>query len=284
VVEYEIRGGAKTLSAPGGLRNDDAFVQLATVLAGARPFKEGNVNDTYRGQVLSQDGSTHFAIIKDLDERQLANELMAAALAKAAGMPVPQPYLAIASQATLATRRGPQQPDGSRLVFASADAHTPPVAQLYIGSAPDAVRKRLADWDGIGGVYGFDAWIANVDRHERNLLFSGAELVWLIDHGHCFSGPQWKPADLDPAREYQHRLQQWLTPVMSSARRTAVAGSAASLEARVSGIDPNEIGQLNRVIDLISSEDFRALVDFLRVRCQHVPRLAAAALNIAIAV
>lgn len=272
------------MSIPGNSRATQAFVRLATVLAGAQPFKEGNVNDTYRGQVLSDDGSTYAAIIKDLDRRQLANELMAAALAKAAGLPVPQPYLAIAGQGILVTTKGPQQADGSRLVFASADAHTPPIAQLYLGGAPDAVRYRLAEWDGIGEVYGFDAWIANIDRHERNLLFSGDKEVWLIDHGHCFSGPQWKPADLDPPREYQNRLRQWLTPVMSSARRAAVADSAATLEARISAIDPNSFGQLNRVVALIDRADFGALVEFLKVRCQHVPRLAAAALNIAMTV
>jgi hypothetical protein len=151
-----------------------------------------------------------------------------------------------------------------------------------------ALRQPPTDylpyWVDLGGVYGFDAWIANIDRHERNLLFSGDKEVWLIDHGHCFSGPGWKPADLDPPREYQNRLQQWLTPAMSSARRTAVAGSAASLEVRISAIDPNHIGQLNRVVELIDSADFGPLVDFLRARCQHVPRLAAAALNIVITV
>jgi len=242
------------------------------------------VNDTYRGQVLTDDGSTRAAILKDLDQRQLANEVMAAALANAAGLPVPQPYLAIASQSILPATKGPKQPDGSRLVFASTDAHTPPIAQLYLGGASDAVKRRLADWDGIGGVYGFDAWIANIDRHERNLLFSGDKEVWLIDHGHCFTGPQWRPADLDPPREYANRLRQWLTPAMSTARRTVVASSAASLEARISAIDPNHIGQLNNVVGLIESGDFAALADFLEARCQHVPKLAAAALNIAITV
>ena len=209
---------------------------------------------------------------------------MVAALAEAAGLPVPQSYLAVASPPALVTSKGPQLHDGSRLVFASADARTPPVAQLYLGGAPDAVKNRLAEWGGIGGLYGFDSWIANIDRHERNLLFSGDKEVWLIDHGHCFSGPQWKPADLDPSRTYPSRLQQWLTPAMSSARRTAVAGSAASMEACFSTINPNHIGQLNRVVDLIDGGDFGALVEFLRSRCQHVPRLSAETLNISIAV
>ena len=262
----------------------EVFIRLATVLAGAVPFKEGNVNDTYRGQILSDDSSTHLAIIKDLDQRQLANELMAAALAKAAGLPIPQAYLAVGAPAVVAARKGPLQPDGSRLLFASADARTPPVAQLYIGTAPDAVRARLADWDGIGALYGFDAWIANIDRHERNLLFSGDREVWLIDHGHCFSGPQWKPTDLDPPRDYQNRLRDWLTPAMSDARRAAVAATAAALEGRISVLDPSHIGQLNQVIGFLDSGDFSALTTFLKARCQHVPRLAAKALNIAMAV
>ena len=254
------------------------------MLAGARPFKEGNVNDTYRGQVLTEDQSTRAAIIKDLDQRQLANEIMGAALAKAAGLPVPQAYLAMAVPNALTATKGPQLENGSRLVFASADAHTPPVAQLYLGAAPDAVKGRLAEWSGIGKLYGFDAWIANVDRHERNLLFGGDSEVWLIDHGHCFSGPQWKSTDLDAAREYTNRLKDWLTPVMSTARRSAVAAAAASLEAHISASDPRRIGELNRMADLISSGDFAALVDFLSARCAHVPKLSAAALNIAIAV
>jgi HipA-like kinase len=273
-------GRSRTLSTPVDPGSNQAFVRLATVLAGAVPFKEGNVNDTYRGQLLSDDGSMCAAIIKDLDQRQLANELMAAALAKAAGLPVPTPYLAIANQAALAARKGPRQPDGSRLVFASSDVHTPPIAQLYLGGAADAVKRRLADWDGIGGVYGFDAWIANIDRHERNLLFSGDKEVWLIDHGHCFSGPRWKPADLDPKREYPSRLQYWLTPVMSSTRRDAVADSASAIESHISAIEPNYIGQRNRVTELIDQRDFTALAGFLSARCQQVPRLAAATLNI----
>jgi hypothetical protein len=272
------------LAAGGNPETEEAFVRLATVLAGAQPFKEGNVNDTYRGQVLTEDGSTRAAIIKDLDPRQLANEVMGAALVEAAGLPVPQAFLAIADPVSLTMTKGPQLDDGSRLVFASADAHTPPVAQLYLGGAPDAVKGRLADWHDIGGVYGFDAWVANIDRHERNLLFSGDNEVWLIDHGHCFNGPQWKPADLDPAREYANRLQQWLTPVMSSARRSAVAASAGALETHISALDTRRIGELNRVVDLIDSGDFAALVDFLQGRCRHVPRLAALALNISIAV
>ena len=52
-------------------------VELATVLLGATGFKENNVNDTFRGQVLVAKNETRQAIIKDLDIIQLCNELVA---------------------------------------------------------------------------------------------------------------------------------------------------------------------------------------------------------------
>jgi hypothetical protein len=57
-------------------------IQLATVLPRAEPFKEGNVNETFRGQVLLGDRKVRGAILKDLDPRQLANELLVSALAR----------------------------------------------------------------------------------------------------------------------------------------------------------------------------------------------------------
>jgi len=69
-------------------------IQFATVLPGAKAFKEGNVNDTYRGQILLADGTVKSAVIKDLDQKQLANELLASVLAHAAALPTPDAYLA----------------------------------------------------------------------------------------------------------------------------------------------------------------------------------------------
>jgi hypothetical protein len=266
---------------------DSSFVRFATVMRGAQPFKEGNVNDTFRGQVLVDGGIIRSAIIKDLDPKELANELMVAALAKAIDMPIPDAYLAAAAQDVLNARKGPELPDGSRLVFASADAQTPPVAQLYLGAPPVValrVLQRLAEWSGIGRLYGFDAWVANVDRHHRNLLFSGDKKVWLIDHGYCFSGPKWKAADLVPEKAYRHRLGEWLTPVMIDSRRAAVAGVAAITCDQVADLDLRLIGDLNHVSGILDSNDFAALVEFLRGRSSHVPRLAAVALNISLVV
>lgn len=63
-------------------------IQLATVLVGATGFKESNVNDTFRGQVLTADGEVKQAIIKDLNIVQLCNELVAHCLAREVGLPI----------------------------------------------------------------------------------------------------------------------------------------------------------------------------------------------------
>lgn len=271
----------KTVAARAS-QTECPFVQLATVLRGAQPLAEKGVNDSFRGQLMLDDGAIKSAIIKDLDPKQLANELMAAALAHAIGMPIPGAHLAMVPPDVMIANKGPSLPDGARLVFGSVDARTPPVAQLYQGqdaAVQKKVRERLAEWDGIGGLYGFDSWIANTDRHERNLLFSGDKEVWLIDHGHCFTGPKWTPANFDPAKLYSNKLKGWLTPVMSDARRTAVASAAAEVPERVNDLDLEKIGELNHVLDILDRTDFDALVSFLTERNAHVPRFTADALN-----
>ncbi len=261
------------------------FVQLATVLKGAKPLAEKGVNDSFRGQLMLVDRTIKSAIIKDLDAKQLANELMAAALAHAVGMPIPGAHLAMVPSGVMPAKKGPSLPSGERLVFGSVDAQTPPVAQLYHGqdaTVQRKIRERLVEWDGVGGLYGFDSWIANTDRHERNLLFSGDKEVWLIDHGHCFTGPAWTPENFDPAKVYPNKLKSWLTPIMSATRRTAVASEAAKVPEKLEGLDLKKVGELNHVLDVLNRGDFDALVSFLTDRIVYVPRLTANALDLVV--
>ena len=262
---------------------ESAFVRLATVLRGAQPLTEKGVNDSFHGKLMLGDGTIKSAIIKDLDPKQLANELMVAALADAAGLPIPGAHLAIVPLGIMTANKGPTLPDGARLVFGSADVRTPPVAQLYRGqnaTVQTKVRKRLAEWDSVGGLYGFDSWIANIDRHEGNLLFSGDKEVWLIDHGHCFTGPNWTPENLDPTKNYPNKLKNWLTPVIPDERRKVVASAASEVPKKVKDLNLEKLGELNHVLNVLDGGDFNALVSFLSERNAHVARLAAAALDL----
>lgn len=173
--------------------------------------------------------------------------------------------------------------DGTgHLVFASADVNAKSVQQIFRGDASKSplVREKLAGWTEAGAMYGFDTWIANIDRHEGNLLFSGRNEIWLIDHGHSFTGPKWKPAHFKPDVQYNNRLSNWLTPTLSDDRRREMAGPAGALPARLNGVELARLGELNYVTHIMERGDFDALVTFLNARVEHVPRLASEALGL----
>lgn len=257
----------------------NSVVMLGQVLAGAVPFKAGNINDTFRGVVLT-DAGERSAFIKDLEPRELANEVFAAALGLGLGLPVPPPCLALAMPDRLAASKGPIL-NGGRLVFASVDVNQPQVAMLYVGGAREAVLARLAQWQQLGHLYGFDALVANIDRHEGNLLFSGDREVWLIDHGHCFTGPGWVPADLAPPdRTVVNRLKDWLTPALNETQRVATANVATRVEIETARIDVRALAMSNHLAELLGSGDLEAVVAFVNERCAHIPRLASAALGL----
>ena len=67
----------------------DSSVEFATVLPGAAPFNEGNVSETYRGQVLRSDLTIANVIIKDLPPKEMANELISFVLARQLSLPIP---------------------------------------------------------------------------------------------------------------------------------------------------------------------------------------------------
>ena len=260
------------------------YVQRGTVLIGAEPFNVHNLNDTYRGQILLADGQVVSAIIKDLDCRQLANELMAAAMGVASGLPIPTPIIAKVELGTLGVSRYPLEDNTGHLVFASADMNIPNVQQIFFGdpSGQALIREKLVNWSDVGGMYGFDSWIANIDRHPGNLLFSGKNEVWLIDHGHSFTGPDWSADQFLPDGQYNNKLAQWLTPFMAEGRRKEVAGAASVLPARLNGMLLEKLGEENYVAGLLVRSDFDALITFLNERVTYVPRLASNALGILI--
>lgn len=258
---------------------DDATrrVGLAQVLAGAVSFNVGNINDTYRGTIRTPVGDRP-AIIKDLKPRELANEVLAAGLGLGAGLPIPPAYLAFASNDRLPAQHGPILADG-RLLFASVDVSQPQVAMLCRERGNAAVLGRLAAWSEAGRLYGFDALVANIDRHAGNLLFSGDREVWMIDHGHCFTGPQWAQTDLTPPDiRVANRLNEWLTPVLGDRERTLAAHRAAELAGNV--VDFHALATANYLAELLDDGDFAAVVTFLQGRQPHTAGLAAEALGV----
>ncbi|MFE0755078.1 HipA family kinase [Inquilinus sp. NPDC058860] len=266
-------------TAPASSLNAGPIIRLGEVLAGAMPFNVGNVSDTYRGVIFTEQGE-QTAVIKDLEPKELANEVLAAALGIRLGLPIPPPYIALAHPDRFTARKGPTLGD-AKLVYASVDVRQPHVAALYFSGGGRAVLERLAQWQALGRLYGFDALVANIDRHAGNILFSGDKEVWLIDHGQCFTGPDWQPGDLEaPDRPVRSRLTEWLTPVLDYDQRIAVADDAALVELDTKGLDFQALAVVNHVAHLLTSGDLEAVMSFLSSRRAHVPRLAASTLEL----
>lgn len=258
-------------------------LQLATVLIGAKGFKDSNINDTFRGQVLTSDGETRQAIIKDLNLVQLCNELVAYSLAREVGLPIPDCYLGLVRHGVLHVKKAPATSDGSRLVFVSVDVKAPNVTYRLQGTdlwGKFAVISEIMSWDDLGHLYAYDAWIANTDRHPGNLLFGGNSEFWLIDHGHSFTGPNWQPEQLDPDMDYQNRLSEWLTKYLSHDQKTQRAREVRRFGASLNGFDATETSKNSRITDLLPVEHVEALKMFLEKRTANVPHHASKALGV----
>jgi hypothetical protein len=253
------------------------------ILQGAVPFNVGNVNDTFQGMFLRSDGSRRHGVIKDLNLQQLVNELLAAVLGQELGLPVPNAYLGFAPNGTLCAKHLPLANGSGHLLFVSEDVGTPNLAQQVTagGTFIEALLiNALRNWLKLGQLYAFDAWIANTDRHPGNLLIDGPTNVWLIDHGHAFTGPQWQPHHLDPILGYQHRLSDWLTGQLSPDQKSSKGRDAAIFSTQIATVPVEQALSDGGANMLLPPQSVTALKDFLMKRVQYVPKHAKDALGV----
>jgi len=260
------------------------LVRLASVLMGAVPFDEGNVNDTYRGQVLTDDGVTKSAVIKDLDDKQLANELFVSVIAKALDLPTPEIFLAEARTDVLRLRKG-RETSGGRICLASVDVKVPNLT-FRLGVANDAAKERiysdLQRWSGLGAVIAFDTWIANVDRHGGNILVGGAGEYWLIDHGHSLTGPDWTPTTLDPNQVYLNKVATWANPRLSDPDRAAKATDIDKSSGQMHSLNVGSCRTTARVDEILVPGDCDAAEQFVRQRKSLVAKQAKGLIGVSV--
>jgi hypothetical protein len=250
-----------------------ATIEKVKVLKGASPFTTGNYNDSFRGLVLLKNGQRKHCVIKDLNKEQLSNELLASVLARHLGLPVPDTYLGLVLPGTLSVNKFPVSGTKNHLVFVSADVNTPNLAQQIDdhGSLLEHILvDHLKKWVGLAGLYAFDTWIANVDRHQGNLLIDGPNNIWLIDHGHAFTGPTWTANNLDPVADYQNKLNLWLTRHLSSDQKLKRAKEIDTLAPTLSAINLSNAIIESLAEKFLTQTDQAALFNFLSVRTKHV--------------
>ena len=142
-------------------------IRLGALLPGSVLVGDG-INRAQRGVARTARGDVP-AIVKIVPPRELAVELLCAALGRHLGLPVPEPLLISVP--------------GAGLAFGSADAGHPSLRHLLANDADVRVLERLQNWTKLESAASFDDLIANPDRHIGNVLYDGEGQFWLIDHG-----------------------------------------------------------------------------------------------------
>jgi len=259
------------------------------------PFNEGNVTKTFRALVQPSKGGQSFpAIIKDLPQRELFNELVCFLVLQEMGLPVPLGYLGIVGATETGISLGPVLPEGQKLVFVSKEIPTPNLKlaiALPASPTPPQIEKclrrvvpEIAKWNLLGELYAFDTWVANIDRNLGNILYggllsNGTPDIWIIDHGRSFTSEAWQSKDLIPDRSYKNMLQNWATPFLSNQNKNECLESAAHFETKAQSFDSS--GKIDYLAKMFGLDriDQEAAKNFLAVRAARVTEFSENALD-----
>jgi hypothetical protein len=254
---------------------------LGRVQAGARPLSNGKgVNDTYVGLVDVEELGPVRAYIKDLPAKQLANELLAALLAKHIGLPIPRPILAVTSAADLAAKHGPKIA-GEHLVFASSDEGAQSALLMINGGNLEIARLRelLLAWSSLPQAISFDTWIANGDRHHGNLLIKNGQPC-LVDHSHAFTGPNWNASTLAATPQVKNQLALTLRYHLApDPHFSAFMAKVDDCQTSFSHVDLGKELLNSHLGSMVTQDDLTALKTYLSNRCPTVAQHIAAALG-----
>lgn len=140
---------------------------------------ESNINLTQKAYVWTEHCQTVSVFCKLLDTpRQIFIECLCALIGRAIGIPIPKPYLILATPETFT---GISKPT---FLFGSADVEYPSLMRRLNchNNIVNEISLELESMDKQCGVALFDEWIANPDRHEGNILFDGSTTFYFIDH------------------------------------------------------------------------------------------------------
>lgn len=142
--------------------------------------------DGYLDKAAAGDADADVPIYFRLAERHtLAAELVCAVMARALGLPTPQPYVLHIAPGVLPGSRFADVAQ-THLCVATHDLGGQDFAQL-LRQDTDFAKKLLREWALLVPTATFDEWVANLDRNFGNILFV-AQSLWLIDHAEAFGG------------------------------------------------------------------------------------------------
>lgn len=269
----------------GGLASPAPFA-IADVEPGYTRFGRDTYNQTWVGLVTCE-GESVKCLMKAMSGRQLLNEVCCALIAQQMKLPVPKFYLALADRSLQGIDSEVKSEDGGAVLFASelkaVNSVVTEARCLHGTHAAGSISKWLLDSGHLGALYAFDEHCANTDRHADNLLLSSKSEIWLIDHGHALTGPDWVASDLVPASKFVSRLSSWCTPILSSSGKARTASEASAYFPAARQLNFDSIVEKLKVAGFLDEHEGMLLEEFLRIRIDYLSSMVSSSLNYPVA-
>lgn len=252
-------------------------LETAYLLPGASLLEKGESGffETYRGIIETSTGKTD-AYVKLVGSTTLSNEIISTLIGRASNLPIPKGYLV---QVSAKDYPNSQFLKGQKLsctiAYGSENAHALTFGRHYKISSEDdedeAFRQLLPQWSTWRDAVVFDEWIANGDRNVGNLLIGAKSEVWLIDHSHAFTGPNWQACRLSPSAYTKNRLAEHVERCVSRDDKATLRTHVNCLAGKFKQLNISEIIDASEVKNLIGDDDVQALERFIRERIDMLP-------------
>ncbi len=246
-------------------------IQVGNVVPGAKPIGIDcrGVNEAFIGFVDVPVGRVR-AYIKVLPGKQLANELLATTLGRGLGLPIPEGYLVRVRPSDLPESILLASHGAEALAFASREISSPDLKRRVIDEGSTVIGALLTSWSDWTSAMTFDEWVANQDRHSGNILFGGPGDIWLIDHSHCFTGPNWNVADLKADGIWKNLIADNRVPTLTLPERLEAKKRVAAIISALGTIDCGSALTSSLADTFLISEDAGALRTFVASRVSYL--------------
>lgn len=256
-------------------------IGLANAVPGATLLNpdERGVNETFIGFLDAASGR-HRAYIKILTGKQLINELVSTTFGRAVGLPIPQGYLVRVLPEELPDSILLRNYGNEIFAFGSRAMDIPDLKRRIKADGDHIVAALFATWKDWDKAMVFDEWIANIDRNSGNLLIGNPDEVWLIDHSHCFTGPDWNPTDLAPEKCYTNHIADSIIPSLNLPERMALKTKTIQFAEICKLVDTNSALNASLASTFMEVGELQALQDFLQLRVAELASLISSRLGI----
>lgn len=152
------------------------MVETGVMLKGAKPFTDGNVNQTWIAQIRLMDKSTIGAYAKAIPLRAIFVECVCAILGQQLNIAIPTPLIIQIHHEVMPDKIPPGK---TCICFGSKDVGYPSFKRRYLETKWDIFLRECINSHNVAG---FDEWIGNYDRNVGNILYGGNGEFSFIDH------------------------------------------------------------------------------------------------------